>query len=460
MAENNAFLQEFRVNMEKLSQINVKADKNIQFRKELSSKTYARLIEINKKLQVLIGQIRDLKSLADNLQNEVNQNTKNIGDKTGEIDSIKAQIQQLQAENKKLIEENSILKQKCKEEIDAKEKENMNTKLQIQELIEKNKTLENSIKALQNELSGKGDNEANHAAELAALNEQHKKQIQQLIEENKKQIEQLSQIIENKDKEIENLKSQIKQIQDAEKANNDSFVKNVNEEKARIANLVGQIDVLKRENDELITRLKEANVAIINALGKLDELSNPENYREDDEKIDHAITDIENYLMEISSAIQGKTLTTNGAVAKAQQNKIPKSEIINVTGIGGIPIQITYGDLIEQLRNKAQQEQRNPNTNPKHINALKELEKVSNTVDIIPILKKFNIDFKENGIFGGKKTKKIRKGKKGQKTRKGINKNGINKKIQKKQKTKKQKGGFLYKTNSHRKSLRSSISSK
>jgi regulator of replication initiation timing len=108
--------------MEKLSQINVKADKNIQFRKELSSKTYARLIEINKKLQVLIGQIRDLKSLADNLQNEVNQNTKNIGDKTGEIDSIKAQIQQLQAENKKLIEENSILKQKCKEEIDSKEK--------------------------------------------------------------------------------------------------------------------------------------------------------------------------------------------------------------------------------------------------------------------------------------------------------------------------------------------------
>jgi DNA repair exonuclease SbcCD ATPase subunit len=434
MGDNTAFLQEFRENMDKLSQINANADKNVQFRKELSNKILTRLGEINSKLQEIVGKIRELKSMADNLQNEVNKHTKDIGDKSGEINAIKAEIQRLNDENKKLTEENAFLQQKCKEEIDAKQQENMAIQQQIRELIEKNKVLEDSVTALQNELSGKGENEAKHASELAVLNEEHKKQIENLMQENKQQIEKLMNDLAQKEQEIANLNAEIKKMQDEQQSRNDSLAKSESEANQRIAELLGQIEALKNVNDDLIQRLKEANTAILSALGKLDELSNPANFKEDDEKLDTAITEIEKSLMEINTAIQGRTSLPG---ASSVESKISGNEIINITGIGGNPVKISYRDLVGQLSSKASI----PNINPKYGDALKEIRRVNNVSDIETILQSRGIDFKQGKVFGGRKTRKVRKTKKNIKTRK----------------VRKQKGGFYYKTNSKRKSLRSSI---
>ena len=105
--------------------------------------------------------------------------------------------------------------------------------------------------------------------------------------------------------------------------------------------------------------------------------------------------------------------------------------MITVNQINGSTFQITYGELINQLIERAKL---TDGRGKKYQDALNGLINISNPNEVPSIINKF-ISFKNEKLFGGKKSRSKTK----------------------KNKNKKQKGGFHYKTSSRRKSLLTSF---
>jgi ABC-type transporter Mla subunit MlaD len=253
------------------------------------------------------------------------------------------------------------------------------------------------------------------------------------VEENNKKIDELTRNVEAKDQEINQLQADLLKAKQETQTHVDSLAETQNQAATASADLQRQVDGLKAENDDLINRLKAANTAIMNALQSLDRLSDEAVNQQNMQNVNAAFAEVEKSLMEINAAIQGASSPSSAAPtsgtlpSSSLRLPIPPNTLITVNQINGPPFQISYGELINQLKERA----RLPNgRGKKYQDALDGLINITNPNEVPSILNKF-INFKNEKVFGGKKSKSITK----------------------KNKNKKQKGGFHYKTSSRRKSL-------
>ena len=106
-------------------------------------------------------------------------------------------------------------------------------------------------------------------------------------------------------------------------------------------------------------------------------------------------------------------------------SQINPDELISIMPIGETrPVQVSFKDIVLGVQRKAGQ----GGNVQKYKDALIELRQSKTIQDVIPILRRYNIAYKNGAIMGGKKTQKMRK----------------------------QKGGFIYRTNTKRRSITSS----
>ena len=443
MSQPNNFLQEFQQNLDKLVKINDIVDKNIQDRKNFTSVVVTKLGEINQAVKTLSDKIKALKTLADQLQVQVTSNSTDIGEKQNQINSLQSQIQDLTRQRDELAEQLKQLQQKCTQDT-ANLQQQINTmEAQIQKLTADNQSLQERVNTLSEELKNTGELGAKSAADLKSQSDAFNSQIAQIVDENNKKIDDLTKNIEAKDQQINQLQADLQKAQQDTQNHTETLTQMQNQAATASADLQKQLDGLKAKNDDLIGRLKAANTAIVNALQSLDRLSDEAVNQENMQNVNVAFAEVEKSLMEINAAIQGAASTatetvSTGAETSTVRPRIANDTLITMQQIGGPPFQITYDDLISQIRDKARL---GGSQGEKYRNALTALQNVTNPNDIPTILNKY-INLKNNQVFGGKKSKSKSKTKKNK---------------TKKNKTKKQKGGFHYKPLSRRKSLLTSF---
>lgn len=435
MSQPNIFLQQFQQNLDKLVQINNIVDKNIQDRKNFTSIVVSKLGEINQAVKMLSDKIKALKTLSDQLQVQVNSNTSNIGDKQNQINALQSQIQDLTRQRDDLGQQLNQLQQKCTQDVATLQQQINNMEAQIQKLTADNQSLQERVNTLSDELKNTGDLGAKSAADLKAQSDAFNAQIAQIVDENNQKIDTLTKNIEAKDQQINQLQTDLQRAQQDTQTHTDTISQMQTQAATASADLQKQVDELKAENGELINRLKAANEAIINALQSLDRLSNETVNQENMQNVNAAFAEVENSLMEINAAIQGAASTSavsgssTSSISSTAPVGISNNTIITMPQIGGPPLQIEYGNLINQLNARAS---KSGSQGEKYRNALIALRSVNDPNQVARTLNRF-VEAKNNQIMGGKKLKT------------------------KKNKTKKQKGGFHYKPSSRRKSLLTSF---
>jgi chromosome segregation ATPase len=420
MAQNDAFLQEFQTNMEKLSQINGMIQKNIQDRKNMSLTVISRLGKINETIKDLSGKIITLKNLTDQLQGNVTSNTTSMAQKQTEMDALRSQIQKLTEENDNLKKAFEEYKQKCEQESLAKQQQIDNMEAQIQKLSADNQSLQDRANALTQELQNTGDIGAKSADDLKRQSDTFIAQIDQIVDENNKKIASLTSTINEKDKEISQLQQQLAQNEKTANQSEEQYKLLRDDLVLKNTELQNQITKLNDENNDLIGRLRGANAAILNALQNLDQLSNNAVDQENTQNIERSFQEVENSLIEINRAVQGQT-----GMQPDQQTRI-----VEISGT-----KFPLAQIITQLESFTRQN--NTNVSREEKNKYNEILRVlinrnSPDDEIQRALSKMS--YKDGNLSGGKKTRK-------------------NKKI-------KQRGGFQYKSSSSRKSLNSIISAK
>ena len=133
-------------------------------------------------------------------------------------------------------------------------------------------------------------------------------------------------------------------------------------------------------------------------------------------------------MQQISNAIQGNPVANNQASGQpiVGQNRLQPDTPIAFKGQN-----LTLGLIISQLRKKPQTI-RNTNAPSKYALALRGVNDAQTPEQVLQALNSSGVDAKNGSIYGGKKTKKIRK----------------------------QKGGYTYKVNSKRRSITTSTSSR
>ena len=430
MSQNQAFLQEFEGNMQRLSQINGIIQKNIQDRKNFSAYIVEKLGTINQTVQALAERVQALKTLVDQTQTRVNSNSDEIMQKQREIDALQAQLQKTTEEKDALQQEFQALQQKCQTDLTAAQTQIQQLTAQIQQITADNAALQQRVKSLEDELRNTGADGAKNAEELRRQGEAFQQLTDNLTAENNKKIAELNQIIQMKEQEKTQLNEALRQEQEKYQQAADALNQSQSQNAANMQGLQKNIADLTAENQLLIGRLKDANTAIVNALELLDQLTNDGVDRENTQNVNAAFQAIEQSLENINRALQGQaSAPASAAPASRSVNKISGNDVVHLIDYVGNPVDLLYKDIVGKLAQKASSSQ-------KHNNALREIRVTNDIRDIPRILNKYGVAVKNNQIFGGKKYKKYSK------TRK------LNTK-----KLKKQKGGFFYKTNSKRKSL-------
>jgi predicted nucleic acid-binding Zn-ribbon protein len=429
MSQSNAdFLEQFQRNLSSLTQIKTAIEKNIQDRKQFTNTIITRLSQINEKITSLTTKIKELKTLADQLKTQVDNNNSNIGQKQSQLDALNARIQQLEQEKQDLNQKLQQLQEKCASEIQSLQVQIDNREVQIQKLNAENDSLKQRIKALSDELKNTGDLGTKSAADLTSQAEQFKAEMDALINKNAQEIEQLKNIINQKDQQINQIQSELAQANEEKRKQTEIISQTQNQATSSSQTLQQQIDSLKAENADLISRLRTANEAILEAVQSLSVLSNEAVDQENNVNVERAFQAVEQSLMEINNAIQGNS-SQSSQQGRMRSFPIPSDTKITVNQINGSPLTLTYDNILLQLRQKAAKI--GPGRQNKYQVALDELKTVSNPNEVQGILSR-NVDFQNNNIKGGKKSRKL----------------------------KKQKGGFHYKLSSRRKSLATSVNFK
>jgi chromosome segregation ATPase len=493
MAQNNdrnRFLAEFQESLNRLSQLNNIVKKNTDNKRKFSSFVIGELEKIKQRIAAIVVKINELKSRLDDLQGQVVQNNNGIQSKDSEISQLKQQLDQLTREkdslNMQLVEANRLRDENVNKAqglqtvIDQKE-------VEIQNLTAQNSSLSNEVNALKQDLTSRGDVQAQHAQAIeqlrkeneAALNnqgQQNQVQIQQLqqqiaekeqqLQTNIGQIQQLQQQIVEKDQQLQTNVGQIQQLQEQialkdqeiarlqSDASNSSQTLNaeleqikqeLNNTKLALQNGQAEKAQLIAENDDLIERIKAATITINEATQHLRELTDEDFYNKSTTDVSELIAQIEQLLQNISNAIQtGQTSSQQVQVGPNRQTRM--GQLNRDVMINGNPMNIE--NLLNQLKNKSDSEARNTGRKENKYtlannyikNYLDKNQNISNE-DLNNMVRTAlltnGIGINNGSVRGGKKThKKYKLRKSYNKTKRHVKKmNG---------RSYKQSGGFLY----------------
>ena len=428
------FKQNFDESLKRLGGINEAIQANIQSKRDFSDKIIAKLSEINEKVKQLGESIKSLKEQLNTLQAQSNDNTSQIGNKSKEVDVLKAQITQLTEAKTNAIAELDQIKQKYTVDIAQKQTLIDECEAKFIKLTDENAVISAERDTLRSELTQTGEQGSNHAEEIKKLTAQNAQQLLEkdeqlrlLQEKNNAEMKQLQEAIEAKDNEI--------QQKSAEAGNNASQIQgqiekltSENQSKQQmIEKLQGDITALQNENKDLIDRIIAATQAIIDATNSLEVLNDPAAFNEKELAIKFG--EIEASIENISAAIQGNSQRQQKLPPLPPLPPLPNNLEVQINGQT-----FTLADIIEQLNMKKQLlTKNNPKAENKYALALKAVYNAATSEAVIEALRNNGIGVKNGAIYGGKKTKK---------TRKNI----------------KQKGGYTYKSNSKRRRISTTTS--
>ena len=168
--------------------------KNEKWEKQNDLKT--QLGEVNNKVSQLAGLINELKTKSDDFERQVGLYTKSIGDKQSELEELKQKIANTNAEKEQINTQFNNDKNAKQIQIDEQQVKINRYEEQLRDLTQQKQAAENQAEALQNELQGKGDQQAIHSEEIRQLTEKSEKQLQEQSELLIKRIEECEQKIQ------------------------------------------------------------------------------------------------------------------------------------------------------------------------------------------------------------------------------------------------------------------------
>lgn len=484
MATTSDFLANFESSLNKLNKLNDYITRNTTNKREFTGFVLTKLRELNEKVKLFIIRFNELKAQVVTLQSQINDNSSGIQNKDGEIVNLKVELERLNKEKSDLKEfiDNELPKNTQKnvdlerksEELQVKIDE-METKLR--ELEAQNVELTNQKNTLQQELSSRGDVQAEHAksieelsnknkAELTKSQQDNAAQIDQLQKEiadresksqaNVQQMEQIQKQIAEKDNQIQSISQKIQELEqkisekDSQLAEKDRQIAElqqntsttqqqqqqnteaITEATNRIKQLEKEKSDLENDNKDLVQRIIAATDAINIATAQLEELVNQGFYDKSKQDVDVIIKEIEASLQLISNSIQGSNITK---VSNSNNSSYDKN-IINLNGV-----LTNVNSLVRDLQAKSNQLIRNnngKNVYDKYKAAYESIREFKNqnpnaTDDDIKsktkeTLSKYNISISNTGIIQGG----------------NMNLKKSKKKIRKPSTTRKQKGGYLW----------------
>lgn len=423
MAQSQQFLEDFEQKMGRLAEIRRQLQASIQFKTQFTNELTGKLRGINDKVRQLAGLITQLRNTADDLQRQVGEHTTSIGDRERQIGEINQRIANTSAEKDRVTQEFNEHRDRTQADINDKQNRIEQMEEQLRQLTEQlrvaneqKENAENSLRALQAETQASGNQkDIQHAEAIRQLSEANERQLQE-------QQQQLTQRIEEADRRVTDLEQQLRQKTDEHQQTQQQLNDHQNQGQAQVAELQNQIDVLTRENEEIIRRLMAATQAINEANEELaaivDSVPNAQTKQEVDALLNEITQQIELSIQNIGRAAQGQPAKGN----------IKPDTNITIRDIGSNnDVNMPFGQLIELVKNKVSQI-KDENASKKYRDTLNQLRQINDVSQIQNILKQNGVSFKNNIIMGGRKTRKIRK----------------------------QKGGFLYKSNTKRKKIKSS----
>jgi predicted nucleic acid-binding Zn-ribbon protein len=466
MAGNQKVKEDFDASLQRLGEINNAIAANIENKKQFSRQIIERLSNVNKKIQELADKIKGLKAELDNLKGVVTGNTSDIGNKDKEIQALKAQIVTLDQEKTKAEGDLAQLRDTFQKEKEQLERGAADAEAQLRNVSDQVNALTAERDALKAELAGRGD-PADHAKAIEDLTNQHAAQTQAQQAQHQQELDQqkqdLQKQIQDKDNEIAqaiaeshrlaaelatanqqilDLGIQMQELTGRTQQQIADLTTERDNLAAQIAGLQQQIQVLTDENADLIQRIMAATRAISEATDSLRQISDNDPTQFNQEEVERSFAEIEASIQAISNSLSGSPAPPQIPVQKpsisGRKAGMDPNTNITVKDNKNADITFTLKQLMEELRVKAGRVA----GIDKYETALTAIRAATTPQEVVDILRTNNIAFKNGAMMGGRKTRR-----RGRKTRRGrrTRKNG-------------QRGGFIYKSHTKRRSLTQSVS--
>jgi chromosome segregation ATPase len=420
------FIQQFEASMAKLTQAKQNIQAGVEMRQQFTENLKSSLSRINQRLAELVSVIANLKRTTDQLQLTVNNNTNSIGEKERQIQELRQQVAQSQQERDAAIASATEEKRQLQSQIQLNQQKIDECENRLRQLEANLQTITDQKNALDAELRQKGDLSTTHANEINRLTQES----QQLSQQQQQEFQQQQQALTAKIAECENKIQEFEQRmreKDAEilRANQD-HESTRNNSTTSSQNLQNQITQLTSDNENLVRRIIEATQAINEASDTLNAISNGVPNATTQTEVNDLLQQIERSLENIGRAIQGQPQQASSGQQNSQPRPMDPNVEIELTDNNGNISNVRLGTILQMLSEKAAV---GGSQGQKYQDALNEIRN-SPPINVNYILHAKNIEYKNNKIMGGRKSRKNRK-------------------------NRKQKGGFTYKTTYKRKSISS-----
>jgi myosin heavy subunit len=408
------FLEEFQKSIDKLNGFKTQLERKAADKTKFNAALVASLKSVKDKIAALADQINQFKLMVDGLQGQVNNNAANVKAKEDEIARATQQVAGLEEQKKQLTDQLAQAQQQLAQQGQEAQQKINDHEAQLRDLTAKNAEIQKQLDTVNAELAGKNDLQAQQA-------EAARQQLENQAKANQEQQEKLTARINELEANLQGIQQQLQDKTAEAAAQVDTINKKEQEGQAQIAGLTAQVNDLQNKNNELIERIATATGVINATVEKLQELMqdelNPNDIAKEFDEIELAIGNI-------ARVIQGQ--------APVQQGLGPPQPAQQAVLSGDTPITfqgktLTLDVIKVQLNAKSAQLIRNKYRGEnKYRVALDALQTARTPEDVVRIITPC---YTEGRITGGKRTKKIRRN---------------------------QKGGFIYKQKSKRRSISSS----
>jgi predicted nucleic acid-binding Zn-ribbon protein len=251
-------------------------------------------------------------------------------------------------------------------------------------------------------------------------------QSEESLQRLQQQQTDLTKKIDDCEAKINNLEQQLQSKEEELARINQENINQQNSAAQATQNLQQQIETLTKQNQDLIQRIIQATQIINESADQFDTILKSVPNAQTQEEVNDLLKQIEESIENISNALQGQK-------SQPETNKIDFNTPINILNFqGGLSTVLSKSELLKLLAQKDKEMSRYDPNITKYKEAVEYINNLQSTnpEDITIYLRNKRIVVNKNKtILGGKKTKKVRKHKQ------------------------KQRGGFIYNTNSKRKSI-------
>ena len=432
------FLQNFQRSMDRLEGLNDRIRTGLQNKSDFSANLLARLRQINEQIRGLADKITRLKQRLDALQLQVDGNTGSITDKDTQIQQLTQQVRELEDQRNQLQTQLRDIQLKSGEDLAVMQSRIDDFEARIRSITDENKALTERVRALDAELAGRGDIQTQHAAELKSQADAFAAQAQETMRQNEEEKARLRDEIRANVERLQEREQELERAQATIAENNARIDQSQAELREQIRVLTEQVATLTGQNADLTGRIEAATVAINQASDNLEQLidafpnaQSSEEFRALFDEITQSIQDLD-HLIEGNGmplqpppppgmpAVPGSPESPPAAARRKPQPALDPNTMISVPVAGGANIEVRYSKVIVDLNNKR--------SIKKYADAIPQVRAATTPDEVAQALRANGIYYQPSGnMKGGRKTKKIRN----------------------------QKGGFVYRANTKRRSLSS-----